>query len=253
MPAHRCATLRDSHSIVHHRRSLYIADMGLILRLNSKLITTITQRPADIATSVISQMQTVVMHQLIAPADQTAIKSYLKDNAPRDTLNEVMGSLAALDRGERWIYSPRAGKLKRGISPLPRTFDTSRTPEPGEDPIEPKMLGELDLGEIAAALAPEKADDERIDAMLTLPSEADQVVRDAALLERDEQIAELTAKRDELIGRLADAEIKILELQNILGKVREAVGVVAQKDEDRSCATCSLCWNSERTISFLEH
>ena len=41
----------------------------------------------------------------------------------------------------------------------------------------------------------------------------------------------------------------------VIQREEDAIGIVcpAQEDEDRSCATCSLCWNSERTISFLEH
>ena len=41
----------------------------------------------------------------------------------------------------------------------------------------------------------------------------------------------------------------------VIKREEDAIGVVcpAQKDPDRCCATCALCWNSELTISFLEH
>lgn len=131
------------------RQMEWIAKRG---RVQGFVLMAITQRPADIAKSVISQMQVVVAHQLIAPADQNAVKSYLKDNADKLTLATVMESLAGLDRGERWIYAPRMGVLERGVSPLPETFDTSRTPEPGEAAAEPTRLTEIDLGAIREAL-----------------------------------------------------------------------------------------------------
>ena len=139
------------------RQMEWIAKRG---RVQGFVLMAITQRPADIAKSVISQMQTVVAHQLLAPSDQGAVKAYLRDNADKATLLTVMESLAGLGRGERWIYSPRAKVLERGVSPMPATFDSSRTPEPGEQAVEPKMLAEIDLGAIREALAPPKVEPE---------------------------------------------------------------------------------------------
>lgn len=123
-------------------------------RLAGFVLTAITQRPADITKAVLSQVQTVIAHQLIAPQDQKAIGDYLKANGDAATRKTVMASLAKLERGERWVYSPRLGLLERGMTPMPSTFDSSRTPEPGEAPVEPRMLAQIDIGAIRAALAP---------------------------------------------------------------------------------------------------
>ena len=65
-----------------------------------------------------------------------------------------MGSLAGFGVGERWVYSPRLKILERGITPPLRTFDSSRTPAPGERLAAPRTLAQLDVSAIAAALAP---------------------------------------------------------------------------------------------------
>lgn len=46
-----------------------------------------------------------------------------------------------------------------------------------------------------------------------------------------------------------------LHCSEVITDEADAIGIVcpAQKDADRSCATCGLCWTSEHTISFLEH
>lgn len=127
-------------------------------RLAGFVLTAVTQRPADITKAVLSQVQTIIAHQLIAPQDQKAIDDYLKANGDAATRKTVMASLAGLARGERWIYSPRLGLLDRGVTPMPSTFDSSRTPEPGETPVEPKMLAQIDLGAIREALAPKESE-----------------------------------------------------------------------------------------------
>ncbi|WP_231639424.1 hypothetical protein [Sphingomonas profundi] len=132
------------------RQMTWIAKRG---RLRGFVLTAITQRPADIANAVLSQMQTIVAHRLILPHDQDAIDRYLKRHASKDVRAEVMGSLAALARGERWIYSPAEARLERGISPLLTTFDSSSTPVAGEKRALPLPSGEIDIAAIRAALA----------------------------------------------------------------------------------------------------
>lgn len=113
----------------------------------------ITQRTAEIAKAVISPVQTIVAHQLLAPTDQKAIDDYLKNHAQPAVRKEVMGSLAELEVGERWVYSPRLQILERGHTPPLSTFDSSRTPAPGERLEAPRTLAELDVSAIRAALS----------------------------------------------------------------------------------------------------
>lgn len=142
---------RDDFGFQVGEELIWMAKRG---RLAGFVLNLITQRPASIDKEVLTQAQTIIVHQLVAPVDQKPIVEYLRDHADKATLATIKGSLASLNRGERWIYSPRLGLLVRGVSPLPSTFDSSRTPEPGEAPREPKMLAQIDLGAIRQALAP---------------------------------------------------------------------------------------------------
>jgi hypothetical protein len=131
------------------RDMVWIAKRG---RVAGFVLTLITQRPADVAKAVLSQAQTIVAHQLIDPRDQKAIDDYLKAKGDKETRQAVMASLPSLSVGERWIYSPRLHLLERGVTAPIATFDSSRTPAPGEVQVEPRLLSEIDVSAIAAAL-----------------------------------------------------------------------------------------------------
>ena len=173
----------------------WIAKRG---RLAGFVLTAITQRPADISKAVLSQVQTVIAHQLIAPQDQKAVDDYLKANGDAATRKEVMGSLAALNRGERWVYSPRLGVLERGYSPIPSTFDSSRTPEPGETVIAPKMLAQIDIGAIRDALKPIEQDKHDGSVCVSAQVADDSVKLRSELSDVRRQLAEAIAEQDRL-------------------------------------------------------
>jgi hypothetical protein len=175
----------------------WVAKRGRVFGL---VPTFITQRPADFANSVLSQAQTLYFHQLLLPADQKPAIDYLKRNADKATLDQVKGSLAELQRGERWIYSPRRKLLERGITPPIATFDSMATPAPGEAKHQPRTLAQLDVSKIRAALAGYPDD--------TVPADAHEAYRKGAdvaamLLERDKRIAELDRENAGLRGELA--------------------------------------------------
>jgi len=178
------------------RDMIWIAKRG---RVAGFVLHLITQRPADVSKAVLSQAQTIIAHQLVDPRDQKAIDDYLKAKGDKDVRAEVMRSLPSLGRGERWIYSPRLGILERGFTPAIATFDSSRTPAPGEVHVEPKLLAELDVSAIAAALAKPAAD---------APSAAAVVGADVAaqLAGKDVEIGRLRCAHRDLAQRLASAE-----------------------------------------------
>lgn len=129
---------------------VWIAKRG---RMSGFILHIITQRPADIAKSVLTQCQSLTVHQLIAPQDQKPAEDWLKGNGDKAVTKSVMESLAGLETGERWVYCPKHRILDRGTSPAITTFDSSRTPEPGETIVEAKTLAQLDVSAIKGALA----------------------------------------------------------------------------------------------------
>ena len=130
---------------------IWIAKRG---RVHGFVPLLITQRPADIAKSVLSQMKVLILHRLIAPTDQAPVAAYLKSHGTKAETTEVMGSLARLADGERWIYAPTDHMLDRGFSPMIETFDSGRTPEAGESPPVPATLASIDVSALIAALKP---------------------------------------------------------------------------------------------------
>lgn len=187
------------------------------------VLTVITQRPADIAKAVLSQMQTIIAHQLIAPLDQKALDDYLKANGDAATRKAVMASLPGLDRGERWVYAPRAGVLERGVSPLPTTFDSSRTPEPGETLTPPRMLASIDLGEIRAALAPAQSEEPAASASGKSEADGAEVTRlreRIAVLEGDMRAIEGMADAAYERGKVAGISIGITRARAAIDALR---------------------------------
>lgn len=172
---------------------VWIAKRG---RVRGFVPTYITQRTAEIAWAVISQVQTVIVHGLVAPSDQQPIEKYLKAHGSAEARKEVLGSLAELQIGERWIYSPRLKILERGFSPALTTFDSSRTPAAGEVLVEPRALAPIDVTAIRNALA----------APAALPAGAIPADIAKTITERDGRIAALEQENAGLRIKAAEHE-----------------------------------------------
>lgn len=129
-------------------------------------VTLITQRPALIDKNVLNQVDTLIIHRLIGPTDVDAIQNWLKRHATKDELQQILGSLATLQTGEAWVYSPEwLEVLKRVRFRMRETFDSSRTPKIGEKVAKPKELATVDVATLGAKIADTveraKADDPR--------------------------------------------------------------------------------------------
>lgn len=127
----------------------------------------VTQRPQDIAKSVLTQCETLVIHKLVAPQDRKALEEWVKGNADAKEAKAVLDSLARLETGEAWIWSTSHGILERVRIPANLSADSSKTPEAGDElvskrnfrPVDAQRVGGY-LGEIVAAetAAPAKVD-----------------------------------------------------------------------------------------------
>lgn len=121
-------------------------------RVKGFRLLTITQRPAVLDKSVLSQIATLVAMKLTSPQDRKAIEGWIKGNADEDRAKAVLASLAKLGRGEGWIWSPAAGVLERVAFPAIGTLDTSRTPDHGEAIVEARAAAAVDIESIRAAM-----------------------------------------------------------------------------------------------------
>jgi hypothetical protein len=124
----------------------------------------ITQRAAVLNKNVLTQTEVLVVMQTTGPQDRAAIDDWIAGNGTREERDEVLGSLASLEQGEAWIWSPSFLRILRRVRIRARTtFDSSRTPEAGEIAIAPRAFAEVDLealgARITATIEQQKAND----------------------------------------------------------------------------------------------
>lgn len=111
----------------------------------------ITQRPASLHKSVLSQANTLVAMQLTAPQDRDALGDWIEGQADRNEGKRILAELPKLKKGEGFVWAPHHGILERVRFPAIGTFDSGRTPEDGATP--PRVeLAKIDLEELIESL-----------------------------------------------------------------------------------------------------
>ena len=115
-------------------------------------VWTATQRPARLSKDVLTQTETLFLLQLSAPQDTAAAREWIRGHAEPGKAAEVEASLASLEVGEGWMWSPRAGLLERMKFPPIATLDTGFTPKAGERRRQAGQLAQVDVAALKAAL-----------------------------------------------------------------------------------------------------
>lgn len=117
-------------------------------------ITLITQRPADLAKSVLTQCDTLIALGLSHPADLKPVNDWVRVQVKSvDLADELIESLPDLPKGDAWIWSPHHGIRKRVTFRDLQTFDSSRSPKPGEKQRPPRVLSKVDLDKLGQLIA----------------------------------------------------------------------------------------------------
>lgn len=114
----------------------------------------ITQRPAELHKSVLSQAGTLIAMRLTSPQDRDAIGAWIDGQGDRDEGKKMLAALPRLTPGEGYVWCPAADYLERVTFPAISTFDSGRTPEHGEAIAEPDALADVDLTGVLEALKP---------------------------------------------------------------------------------------------------
>lgn len=125
-------------------------------RIRGLGITLATQRSAVISKSVLTQTECLIALQTTAPQDLDAVREWIKYQGDKDQTDEIIGSLPKFTpkTGECYVYSPGwLQVLKRTRFRKKTTFDSSRTPEIGEQLSAPKTLAEVDLTKLKGGMA----------------------------------------------------------------------------------------------------
>lgn len=112
-----------------------------------------SQRPQKVHNDVLTSAETLIAMRVLHPSDRAAISDWIKGCGDPRLGTDVMNSLADLERGEGWVWSPeiRFGP-KRIKFPKYETYDSFKAPEPGDDK---RLTGwaSVDLDEVKTRLA----------------------------------------------------------------------------------------------------
>jgi len=159
---------------------------------------------------VLSQTEVLVSHQLTGPQDRKALQAWIEANDTENRGAEFMGSLASLQKGDAWFWSPGLLGIFTRVHVRDRhTFDSSATPKPGVQAVaSPKAFAAVDLekltAEIQATIAKAKADD---------PRELRKQIaeKDRRIKQLEAGVSNAPAKIPKNIPALTDADRALLE------------------------------------------
>jgi hypothetical protein len=130
------------------------AFQGIVRRggLHGLGATLISQRPALVNKSVLTQLDLLILLRLVAGNDQDAVdKNYISRASTKAQRSELMESLASMPVGEAWFFEPGAEPeplFTRAKVRERHTFNSSATPKPGEQRVEPRVLADVDLDQL---------------------------------------------------------------------------------------------------------
>lgn len=119
-------------------------------------ITLMSQRPASVANSVLSQLGTVALFRTTLPEDQDRVVKWIEDRALRKV---VAAALSKLPAGTSWLISQDPlvsgsdDHARQVTWARRRTFDSGATPRMGEVRQTPATLADIDLGELQDLMA----------------------------------------------------------------------------------------------------
>lgn len=179
----------------------------------------ITQRPQVIDKSVLSQVDCLVAMRLTAPQDRKAILDWVKGHAGDDVATKAVDSLPGLKVGTGIVWRPSDGSLETVTFPPIRTFDSSKAPEVGDEPVQPMRLQRADFDKLRAALAPPESESQKS----TVKATKGNPQPDAAAIEEAERRGYVRG-RESLLPSVNDAKASLEQLAADLDDMQERVG-----------------------------
>lgn len=113
-------------------------------------IMMISQRPQKLHKDSLTQAATLIAMQLIHNLDRKSVEDWIGENVANPAQGkEIMKSLATLERGTGWIWSPEYGILEKTKFPMIKTYDSSSAPNGSRKKI---VLAEIDMKSIESKL-----------------------------------------------------------------------------------------------------
>jgi uncharacterized protein len=188
-------------------------------------ITLITQRSAVVNKNVLTQVETLFALRTTGPQDIAAIEAWMKYHGAD---REMLGSLAGLEDGEAWVWSPHhLKKTQRFRFRRSNTFDSGATPTnhaAGSRRV-PATLADVDLASLkermAATLERAAADDPK--ALRKRIAELEKQLQGSEANGLAKHEAELAAARGHIQGLQAAYVKQQRKLESALATLRASI------------------------------
>jgi hypothetical protein len=118
-------------------------------RIRGLGVTMISQRPAALSKSVLSQVDALILLGVTAPQDVAAVDDWVSSHSDPDQARLLKASLPSLPVGQAWVWSPEWLGVTQRIQVHRRsTFDSSATPKAGALRTVPTEWARVDVAEI---------------------------------------------------------------------------------------------------------
>lgn len=112
----------------------------------------VDQRPASVNKDVLTQLEVLIAHQITAPHDRKALLEWIRQHDTAGGEKAFLEQLSSLPNGTAWIWSPALDVFDRVAVRMRYTFDSSKTPKPGDVPAAPLREAYVDLEAIRGQL-----------------------------------------------------------------------------------------------------
>jgi hypothetical protein len=115
-------------------------------------MTMISQRPAVLNKNVLSQCDLLIAGRVTGPHDHKAMGEWTALHGTKEQQTTFLTELASLPTGTAFFWSPSwLGIFQRAKIDKRRTFDSSKTPEPGKSVAKPK-IAKVDIAKLSAQI-----------------------------------------------------------------------------------------------------
>jgi len=155
--------------------------------------TIISQRPASVHKSLLTQSEILIALRTVGPQDRKALQAWFEAWGTEEQIAEFTRTIASVEDHHAWWWSPKHKLFKIAKARKATTFDSSRTPD-------------AELGEEVEATVRTKHDIARLGKQLAAAVEEEKA-NDPAVLKK--QLADLNDKFNELQIHAAHLELGI--------------------------------------------
>jgi hypothetical protein len=125
--------------------------------------TLISQRSAVVNKTLLNLSSLLIALKTVGPTDRDALARWAESYGTEEQQEEFNDTIGKMDQHVAWWFSSELGLFKKAKARALKTFDSSATPEVGEDLVKPTAKADVDLKRLgktlAAAVEKVKADD----------------------------------------------------------------------------------------------